>query len=109
MAFGGVPISKVKWTKGKPKIFQSSDFAERGFCGECGTPLTYQAHSMTQISFTVGSLDDPSSAPPVDQLGIESRLPWIETIGSLPTFRTSDWLAKHNTFISSNQHPDAES
>lgn len=31
----------VKFTLGEPKIYKSSDFAERGFCGNCGAPLFF--------------------------------------------------------------------
>lgn len=33
---------KVQFKGGTPKVFRSSDWAERGFCGECGTHLFYR-------------------------------------------------------------------
>src|SRR5437016_2092071 len=59
MAFGSVPIERFEWTRGSPKTFRSSSFAERGFCEACGTPLTYR-HAGATISVTLGSLDDPA-------------------------------------------------
>ena len=35
--------AKLTWTRGSPKKFRSSNHAFRGFCGDCGTPLTYEA------------------------------------------------------------------
>src|SRR6185437_5532190 len=32
----------VIWTRGRPAQFRSSLKVQRGFCGQCGTPLTYQ-------------------------------------------------------------------
>ena len=49
-AFGNfyAPLASVRgthfqWTRGEPKRFQSSNHVRRGFCAECGTPLTYEA------------------------------------------------------------------
>ena len=32
----------LTWTRGRPKTFRSSNFVLRGFCENCGTPLTYR-------------------------------------------------------------------
>ncbi len=42
MSFGGVGLDELVWTRGTPKIFASSALAERGFCADCGTPMTYR-------------------------------------------------------------------
>jgi hypothetical protein len=63
--------------------------AERGFCSECGTPLTYQFHPQ-DIAVMTGSLDDPSVAPPTEQYGVESMMPWCMAIANLPQVRTED-------------------
>ena len=33
-----VPAGALRWTRGAPAMFRSSDLAERGFCRDCGTP-----------------------------------------------------------------------
>ncbi|TIS81232.1 MAG: GFA family protein, partial [Mesorhizobium sp.] len=35
--------ARLDWTRGGPKRFRSSSAAWRGFCAECGTPLTFEA------------------------------------------------------------------
>ena len=87
MVFGGVALSQIEWT-GTPKTFASSTIAERGFCGECGTPLTYRVHGRDRVSVTLGSLDDPEAVRPVDQDGVESRLSWTRAALDLPEKRT---------------------
>src|SRR4051794_22851302 len=57
MAFAGVKLAELVWTQGAPTLFASSDFAERGFCAACGTPLTYRAKDFDRIAVTIGSLD----------------------------------------------------
>jgi hypothetical protein len=89
MAFGGVRLAEIEWT-GTPKTFASSTVAERGFCGECGTPLTWRFHGRDRISVTLGSLDDPEAVRPVEQDGVEARLSWTRGICDLPESRTPD-------------------
>jgi hypothetical protein len=98
MAFAGGKASELRWTKGAPAFFQSSDIAERGFCSACGADA---------ISVTIGSLDDPPAVPPTRQHGIEGKLPWTEGIARLPAERTQDWMAQHGiAAIHSRQHEE---
>ena len=52
--------------------------AERGFCKDCGTPLTYAFEGTGRISVTINSLDDPEAMPPTKQYGIESKVSWFD-------------------------------
>jgi hypothetical protein len=108
MAFAGVPLKELRWTRGAPKIFASSAIAERGFCADCGTPLTFRMRGYDRISVTTGSLDDPAAAPPTRQLGIESKVPWLEAALALPSKKTSDWLTLDAAEVGARQHPDHE-
>ena len=40
--------------------YQSSDWAERGFCNRCGSSLFYQMHSEDMIAIAAGSIDMPT-------------------------------------------------
>lgn len=42
------------------KWFKSSDFAQRGFCGQCGSSLFYQRNDSDCISIGAGCLDAPT-------------------------------------------------
>jgi hypothetical protein len=108
MAFAGAPLKELHWTRGVPKTFSSSAIAERGFCADCGTPLTFRMLGYDRISVTVGSLDDPAAAPPTRQLGIESKVPWLEAALDLPAKKTSDWLTLDAAAVGARQHPDHE-
>ena len=35
-------VDGFRFTKGEPKYFRSSDWAERGFCADCGTPIIFR-------------------------------------------------------------------
>ena len=53
MAFGGVRMSEFAVSRGVVSTFASSDIAERGFCGQCGTPLTYHRLGSDRVSVTL--------------------------------------------------------
>jgi hypothetical protein len=90
MAVASVPLEQFAWTAGAPATWQSSSVAERGFCRDCGTPLSFRYLSRARISVTTGSLDDPARARPTAQTGIESRVPWFDELPGLPGTTTAD-------------------
>jgi len=101
-----VYVDKVEWTRGKPKHFQSSKVVRRGFCGDCGTPLTYEWDG--KIDLAICAFDDPAAIAPEIQLAEESRLPWCDAAADLPT-RTPAQKAKFAPMMAANpsyQHPD---
>jgi hypothetical protein len=112
-AFGGfyAPLvstrgATVTWTRGTLKHFQSSNAAARGFCGDCGTPLTYEAPD--GLAIAIGAFDHPELIVPSIQFGVEAKLPYADTIAALPQ---KDTLAELATapFLAdliSYQHPD---
>lgn len=110
-AFGGicgplVTAKGLKWTRGALKHFQSSNRVRRGFCADCGTPLTYEYDGAVELA--IAAFDRPAGIAPVIQLARESRLPWFDTLAHLPT-RTEAESAKVADFyasIVSYQHPD---
>lgn len=70
---------------GEPASHASSEHAVRTFCGRCGTQITFKdAAYGDRIDLTTASLDDPEAAPPVEQIWVKSRLPWMAAAHSLP-------------------------
>lgn len=51
----------VMWEAKEPAYFSSSKIARRGFCRECGTPLSFEDPQSGEVHLTVGSLDEPDS------------------------------------------------
>jgi hypothetical protein len=88
MAVAGVPLDQLVWTTGEPALYRSSSAAERGFCRDCGTPLTFRYLAKGSINVTLGSLDEPAKARPTIQHGIESRVPWWRELFDLPGMTT---------------------
>jgi hypothetical protein len=80
MGLTGGKKEHLKWTRGELSIFRSSNMVERGFCKDCGTPLTYAFDGTGRISVAINSLDDPEAMPPTKQYGTESRVSWLDGI-----------------------------
>ena len=109
MTFARVRHENLRWTRGSPSTFHSSNIVERGFCSACGTPLSYRRVESATISVTIGSLDDPEPARPVLQFGVESKLSWTGGLDGLPGKRTEDWMRENNiAHIDNRQHAGRE-
>ena len=112
-AFGAyyAPLVSVRgmefeWTRGQRKKFRSSNFVERGFCGDCGTPLTYEAPDGMAVA--AGAFDDPSQLPPTIQWGVEGKIGFVDHLHELPGERTEADLTAGSFLheLVSYQHPD---
>jgi len=110
-AFGGfygplVTVPGLKWTRGTPATYASSNKIKRGFCSDCGTPLTYDWGGDVEIS--IGSLDQPKIAAPVLQVNVNDKLPFVDALHNLPVRDlgnepdTTEFFAA----VKSHQHPD---
>lgn len=86
----GAPRDKLVWVRGMPRLFNSSSLATRGFCNDCGTPLTFGYHESMFTYLTVGSLDHPEMVMPERHYGIESAIPWLHIADDLPRETTPD-------------------
>jgi hypothetical protein len=85
-----VKKAAVKW-EGEPTFYASSRIARRGFCGRCGTPLSFEYLESDAMDLTVGSLDRPEVMRPVMHVGVESRLPAWHHADGLPEKRIEDF------------------
>lgn len=92
MAFASVRHGDWVVTMGADRIrrTRSSHFAERLFCGDCGTPLAidYDIQPET-FDFSLGTLDHPDRVRPGFHIFWGSRLPW---------FPEGDELPRHDRF-----------
>ncbi len=99
----------VEWTRGRPSVFRSSGNVQRGFCSNCGTPLSYQ-WGRNNPALTIGSFDNPDALLPTGELARDNRHPIVghfdelseEPLGS--TDEERDILA----ILKSYQHPDQD-
>jgi hypothetical protein len=107
----GVKLDKFEITRGELAIFMSSDEAERGFCRNCGTPLTFHYVGSDRIAVSIGSLDEPERVKPAMQYGIEGRLSYFGELAALPGEKTTEEDEPEKAAAirrTNHQHPDHE-
>lgn len=104
----GAPLDAVIWTRGQPSHFQSSNKVRRGFCRDCGTPLTFE-YEDTHISFAIGAFDLPRLIKLNEQLASPERVADFQALANLPEHPTDEpRAAAHLASIVSFQHPDCD-
>lgn len=107
-SIGGLLVTArdLEWTRGAPKHFQSSNKVRRGFCGGCGTPLTFEYEGSTDVAMC--AFDNPAAVPPTVQLASEFRIAWADGLARLPHRPGNEHEAAtaHYGGIVSYQHPD---
>ena len=85
-----VPRSAFAFTKGAPRYFHSSPGVRRGFCENCGSPLTYENERVEgEIHIYAVSLLDANYASPSCHVFVNEQLPWFEALDDLPRFATT--------------------
>ena len=80
-----------RYTQGEPTYYQSSAWAKRGFCANCGSPVDFWNERDNRPFVLIGTLDHPEDWPPdYGHSGIESKVPWHVIADDLPQKRTDE-------------------
>lgn len=110
-AFGniGAPLVTalgLTWTRGAPAHFQSSNSARRGFCRECGTPLTFEDNGGVELA--ICAFDNPAAIAPAYAVGTDAKLPWVDHLPDLPgrPAEHAATAAARLAAVVNRQHPD---
>ena len=92
MAFVHFPRDSFRWTGNEPARYRSSEFAERGFCPNCGSTISmHEAALRDRLQIAVGSMDDPNRVNIDDHVWTSDRIHWFDVKDELPRFsRSSD-------------------
>ena len=70
--------AQFKLLSGNPAAYRSSAQVQRGFCGKCGTQLTYAHDSAPQtVELTTATLDHPAAIAPTKEIWLSEKLPWV--------------------------------
>ncbi len=90
-------LTGFRYTKGSPKLNQSSLILERCFCPDCGSSLHSRylvnlgdnnlAENPDHVLVSVGTLDHPEVVEMEYHYGVESQLPWVRFDDDLPRIR----------------------
>ena len=81
------PREQVK-IDGTPKVYASSENAQRLFCGDCGTSLFYTNEMVFpgMVDIQSSTLDDPDAYALQIHVQTAERIGWMETAHELPQF-----------------------
>jgi len=79
----------VHFTGRERSIYESSPGVARAFCGQCGTPLTWEGDygKHVIIEVYISTLDDPDSFVPDRHWYHEERIAWFDVADILPRYR----------------------
>jgi hypothetical protein len=86
VVWAGFRSDQITFT-GEPRRRQSSPHITRSFCGECGTPLSYEDDRLAgEIYFHAGLFDEADRLVPDRHAYVTSKLFWIHLEDGLTTY-----------------------
>jgi hypothetical protein len=95
LSFVHFPASAFTWERGAPKLYQSSEFAQRGFCANCGSTLSMHEEVLAdRMLVAVGSLDEPNRVHIDDHVWTKDQVSWFRIDDALPRFNTNSSAVK---------------
>lgn len=90
LAWVVVSVDALRHDGVAPVEFESSPGVFRGFCGRCGTSLTWRSiERPATIDVTTATLDEAASFAPTREIWIEHKLPWDTTDHALSHYAGS--------------------
>lgn len=88
VAWGTIDQSRFGITHGSLKEITTSSGVTRGFCGRCGTGLTYlHANRPGELDISLATMDEPGLVRPAYHIWVADKLPWISIDDGLPQYR----------------------
>jgi hypothetical protein len=73
--FVGFNAPQVTWVAGAPAYYASSPGVSRGFCAECGAPLTYAGENWAgETHILIGAFDSPENYAPTGEVFTDEAL-----------------------------------
>ncbi|MCY4181029.1 MAG: GFA family protein [Litoreibacter sp.] len=89
VAWMGFDPEHVTWT-GERSFYKSSEIATRGFCGRCGSQISFESTRWpAEIHLYAACLDDPEAYAPQLHCHTGERLSWLHISDDLPQFPAS--------------------
>lgn len=84
-AWYSVAVKDFTYEKGKPKIYKSSAWGQREFCGRCGCQILFRPQKKAEwVTVNTPTLDKPAAVPPRRHIYNADRISWFDTKDSLP-------------------------
>ncbi len=88
VTLAGFKADQVTFSGEDRKRYESSPDVHRAFCGNCGTPLTWEGDAGEDlgyvIEFHISTLDDPEALVPTCHGFYPERISWFDVDDDLP-------------------------
>lgn len=85
--FAGYRQNRLRFTGQEPRVIESSPGVWRGFCSQCGSPLTYRSNRWPdEVHVYLGALNDPDGFPATFHVYCAEQVAWLEIHDDLPRF-----------------------
>lgn len=76
----GFDTPDVSWF-GERTLHERKDMVRRGFCSQCGTPLSYSGKQWAaETHLLIGAFDDPMTLTPDEDVNVAEKLPWVHLV-----------------------------
>ena len=87
LAFASFPVENFTYTKGEPKIFESSSMGWREFCSMCGTQICFRESGATKtVDVNSGALDEINAVAPDHHIYTSNQVKWLQIDDQLPRY-----------------------
>jgi hypothetical protein len=89
VTLAGYTADQVTFSGDARKIYESSPGVGRAFCGNCGTPLTWEGDSGDKgpiFEMHISTFDDPNLLVPMAHSFDAERIAWFEIADNLPRY-----------------------
>ncbi len=94
--FFGIEVSSVEFSGAENIVrYTSSEWAERGSCGVCGSGLFYFLKPADSYSISAGVFDDQSGFQLDNEIFIDHKPPGYAFAGNLPAMTEAEVFAKY--------------
>lgn len=74
-------------------VYRSSEWADRGFCKKCGTPLFYRLRGQGYYAVSLEALDDRDGFTFVNQIFIDEKPPYYDFANATKTMTGAEVAA----------------
>lgn len=106
-SFVGVRSEDIAWSGSGRRRYQSSPGVHRTFCGDCGSPMTYESETRWpgETHLHIGSLDEPNAVAMGAHVHVDEQLSWIEVLDQLPRFGATGSSSTAPLYVGPRQRP----
>jgi hypothetical protein len=89
VTLAGYKADQVTFSGDERSVYESSPGVGRGFCGKCGTPLTWEGDGDELgpiFEFHLSTFDNPEVVVPTGHSFYSERIPWFDIADNLPRY-----------------------